>query len=75
MWFLSNALTPIEVTEEGIFIFINDEQPKKASRLIDVTDEGCSNDTFSSDEQDKKTPSDIVVIEEGIVICFKEEQL
>ena len=68
---LLKAFSPIEVTEEGIVICVNDEQPEKAKSPIEVTEEGiviCVND-----EHPLKAPSPIEVTEEGIVIFVNDE--
>ena len=57
------AKSPIEVTEEGIVIRVNDEQSLKALVSIDVTDE----------QLEKALPS-IQVTDEGIVISSNDSQ-
>ena len=71
---LLKAFSPIEVTEEGIVICVNDEQPSKAPFPIEVTEEGISNVICVNDEHPEKALFSIEATEEGIVICANDEQ-
>ena len=65
------ALFPIDITEEGIVICVNDEHPLKALFPIEVTEEGiviCVNA-----EHPLKAKSPNSVIKEGIDICVNDE--
>ena len=66
-----NAKFLIEVTEEGIVIWVNDEHPLKVYCSIEVEEEGiviCVND-----EQPEKALSPNEITEEGIEICINDE--
>ena len=65
---------PIEVTDDGIEICLNNEHRLKEFSPIEVTDDESSNATCVSDEQSMKTLFPIEVTDDGIVICFNDEQ-
>ena len=58
------------VTESGIMILVNEEQPQKALSPIVVTELGI----VMNEKQSKKALSSIFVTESGIMIPVNEEQ-
>ena len=66
----SKTSYPIKFTEEGITMLVNDIQSLKERYSISNTDEGIS--TFVSEVHLLKVPL-ILVTEEGIDICFNDE--
>lgn len=64
----------MHVTEEGKFIWTNDLHPPKADGPNDVTEDGISNNTCSSDSQSLNAPSSIKVTEDGIITFLIEKQ-
>ena len=65
-------LSPIEVTEDGIVIFFNEEHLEKEEYLNEVKDDGYWNEISFKDEHSKKELLPIEVTNDGIVILFKE---
>ena len=60
------------VTESGIMILVNEEQPQKALSPIVVTELGIV--MLANEKQSKKALSSIFVTESGIMIPVNEEQ-
>ena len=67
------TLFPIDVTEEGISICVNDEHLEKEQSPICFTEEGIV--TCVNDEQPEKAQYPIEFTEGGIVICINDVQL
>lgn len=62
-----------EVTDKGIVISVSDEHPLKRLSLITFNEVGI--EMFSIKVHLENTNSSIDIIEEGILISFKDEQL
>ena len=60
---------------DGIDICVNKMHPEKAQSLIDLIEEGMSNDIFVIDEHSENAAHPIDSIEDGIVICVNDEHL
>ena len=66
--FSEHSEFPIEITEEGIKICVNDEHLLNAEFPMEVTEEGISNVICFNDEHPSNAEFPIEVTEEGIEI-------
>ena len=71
----SNALFPIDFTDERIVICSNEWQYLKQQDPIDSNDEDSSNIICDNIEHSSKTESPRVLTDLGIVICLSDEHL
>lgn len=66
--------SPIDLTEEGIFISVNDEYDLNAKLSIFTKEHGSPNKIRFKDEQLSNAEQSISVTDEGIKICFSAKQ-
>ena len=74
MKFNLKVLSPIDFTEEGIDIFLNELQVLKQSSLILFKTDPDSKVTSCKDSHTAKADDSIIWTEEGISICTNEWQ-